>query len=110
MSKKNNFTEEDDALLAELGVEVEAKKVRKYTALEERIIAGFEEVQNFVEKNSRFPEHGEDKDIFERLYTIRLDQIKKNEDFINLLKDIDHQNLLEGNLEDDSNELERFGR
>ena len=106
MSKKNNFTEEDDALLAELGVEVEAKKARKYTALEERIIAGFEEVQNFVEENSRFPEHGEDKDIFERLYAIRLDQIKKNEDYIKLLKDIDHQNLLEENLEDDSNELE----
>ncbi len=106
MSKKNNFTEEDDALLAELGVEVEAKKARKYTALEERIIAGFEEIQNFVEENSRFPEHGEDKDIFERLYAIRLDQIKKNGDYIKLLKDIDQQNLLEENLEDDSPELE----
>lgn len=106
MSKKNKFTEEDDALLAELGIEVEAKKARKYTALEERIIAGFEEVQNFVEENNRFPEHGEDKDIFERLYAIRLDQIKKNEDYIKLLKDIDHQNLLEENLEDDSPELE----
>lgn len=108
MSKKNNFTEEDDALLAELGVEVEAKKAKKYTALEERIIAGFEEVQNFVEENGRFPEHGEDKDIFERLYAIRLDQIKKNEDFINLLKDIDHQDLLEENLEDDSHEFENL--
>ena len=36
------FTQEDDALLAELGVEVEAKKVVSRTPREERIIAGFE--------------------------------------------------------------------
>ena len=58
------FTEDDDALLAELGVEVEAKKARKLTPREERIIAGFEEIQRFVEQQGRHPRHGEDKDIF----------------------------------------------
>ena len=99
MSKKNKFTEEDDALLAELGIQVEAKKAIKYTALEERIIAAFEEIQSFVDEHGHLPNHGEEKDIFERLYAIRLDQIRKKEDYKKLLKDFDHQNLLEEDLD-----------
>lgn len=97
MAKKQILTEEDNELLAELGIEIEAKKAIKYTAREERIIAGFEEIQKFVEEYGRLPEHGEDKDIFERLYAVRLDQIRKQEECRNLLKDLDNQNLLEGN-------------
>lgn len=33
---------------------------------EERVIAGFEEIQRFAEKHGRAPQHGEDRDIFER--------------------------------------------
>ena len=43
---------------------------------EERIIAGFEEIQRFVEKHGRAPQHGEDRDIFERLYAVRLDRLR----------------------------------
>jgi len=64
---KPKFTDEDDALLAELGVEVETKKITARTPREERIIAGFEEIERFVEQYGRSPQHGEDKDIFERL-------------------------------------------
>ena len=96
MAKKSQFTDEDDALLAELGFEVETKSSNKYTAREERIIAGFEEIQKFVEEKGHLPEHGEDKDIFERLYAVRLDQIRKQADCINLNKDLDHQRLLNG--------------
>jgi hypothetical protein len=95
MAKKKKLTEEDDALLAELGIEIDAKKVGTYTAQEERIIAGFGEIQKFVEVNGRLPEHGEDKDIFERLYAVRLDQIRKHEEYRNLLKDLDLQKLLD---------------
>ena len=94
MAKKEQFTEEDDALLNELGVETEAKKTKKYTAREERIIAGFEEIQKFVEEHGRLPQHGEDKDIFERLYAVRLDQIRSQKECRELLKDLDTQNLL----------------
>ena len=38
------FTEEDDALLDELGVEVETNKESSRTPREERVIAGFEEI------------------------------------------------------------------
>jgi hypothetical protein len=94
MAKKKTLTEEDDALLAELGIEVEAKKSARHTPREERIIAGFEEIQKFVEEHGRLPEHGEGKDIFERLYAVRLDQIRKLKECRSLLKDLDFQNLL----------------
>lgn len=90
------FTEDDDALLAELGVEVEAKKARKLTPREERIIAGFEEIQRFVEQQGRHPRHGEDKDIFERLYAVRLDRLRALEECQELLSSLDHQGLLSG--------------
>jgi hypothetical protein len=94
MAKKDKFTKEDEDLLAELGVEVEAKKVKKYTAKEERIIAGFEEIQKFVEEHGRLPQHGEDRDIFERLYAVRLDRIREQKECQELLQDLDTQNLL----------------
>lgn len=96
MAKQSKLTDEDDELLALLGVEVEVKKAGEYTAREERIIAGFEEIQKFVEEKGRLPKHGEDNDIFERLYAVRLEQILKQEDSKALLKDIDHQHLLDG--------------
>ena len=102
MVKKQAFTEEDDALLAELGIEVEAKKVVTHTPREERIIAGFEEIQKFVGEHGRLPEHGEDNDIFERLYAVRLDQIRKQEECRTLLANMDDQNLLDGTYEPDT--------
>ena len=88
MAKKDKFTVEDDELLAALGVEVESKKKPSYTALEERVIAGFEEIQKFVEEQNRLPLHGEENDIFERLYAVRLEKIKENQELLDLLKDL----------------------
>ncbi|MCY4586620.1 MAG: GIY-YIG nuclease family protein [Bryobacterales bacterium] len=97
MSKE--FTEEDDALLAELGVEVEHTKAASRTPREERIIAGFEEIQRFVETHGRTPQHGEDRGTFERLYAVRLDRIREQEECRALLKPIDRQALLTGGTE-----------
>ena len=63
---------------------------------EERIIAGFEEIQRFVEKHGRAPQHGEDRDIFERLYAVRLDRLRALEECRSLLAPLDHQGLLAG--------------
>ena len=68
MDKK--FTQEDDALLAELGVDIEPKNTAVRTPREERIVAGFEEIQRFVDTHGRAPQHGEGRDIFERLYAV----------------------------------------
>jgi hypothetical protein len=90
------FTDEDDALLEELGVEVETKRQGSRTPREERIIAGFEEIQRFVAEHGRAPQHGEDRDIFERLYAVRLDRLRELEEARGLLAPLDHQALLNG--------------
>ena len=94
------FTNDDDALLAELGIEVEVKKAPTRSPQEERIIAGFEEVQRFVAEHGRIPEHGETKDIFERLYAVRLDRIREQQEAHDLVAELDHQGLLEGATQD----------
>ena len=89
-----DFTDEDDALLAELGIEVETKKQSSRTPREERIIAGFEDIQRFVNEHGRAPQHGEDRDIFERLYAVRLDRLRALDECRSLLILLDHQWLL----------------
>ena len=88
------FTEEDAALLDELGIEEELKPSGGRTAREERIIAGFEDIQRFVEKHGRLPQHGEDRDIFERLYAVRLDRLRDQADCRAILEPFDTQGLL----------------
>jgi hypothetical protein len=90
------FTDEDDALLTELGVEAEPKKASGRTPREERIIAGFEEIQRFVEQHGRPPQHGEDRDIFERLYAVRLDRLRELADCRAIIEPLDSQGLLAG--------------
>lgn len=90
------FTDDDDALLEELGVEVDAKPAGGRSAKEERIIAGFEDIQRFVEKHGRAPQHGEDRDIFERLYAVRLDRLRDQAECRALLEPFDTQGLLAG--------------
>ena len=84
----------DLELLGELGVELEAEKPKTYSPLEARLIAGFEDILKFAEENGRPPQHGEERDIFERLYAVRLDQLRKNSQALSLLEDMDTLNLL----------------
>lgn len=86
----------DDELLAELGVEIEQQKARTYTPREERIIAGFEDIVRFFDEHGRAPQHGEDRDIFERLYAVRLDRLRALEDCRELLVELDKHGLLVG--------------
>lgn len=104
-----DFTDEDDALLAELGVEVDAKRVGSRTPQQERIIAGFEDIQRFVEEHGHAPQHGEERDIFERIYAVRLDRIAQLPECRDLVGPLDHQGLLSGHAiasEDEEDELD----
>jgi hypothetical protein len=65
---------------------------------EERIIAGFEDIQRFVEQHGRVPEHGEERDIFERIYAVRLHRIRSIEECRVIVSPLDHQALLAGNF------------
>ena len=88
----NNFS--DDELLDALGVDTTPIKAGSFTAKEERIIAGFEDILRFVEVKGRVPQHGEDQEIFERLYATRLERIRAMPETHYLLKVLDHQDLL----------------
>lgn len=85
-----------DKLRSELDAFAEPEKKGGRSPREERIIAGFEEIQRFVEKHGRAPQHGEDRDIFERLYAVRLDRLRALQECRSLLMPLDHQGLFSG--------------
>lgn len=87
--------DEDEALLAELGLELTPIKAAARTAQEERLIAGFEEILRFVEEHGRTPQHGEERDIFERLFAVRLDRLRALTDAHPLLMPLDTGGLLQ---------------
>jgi len=85
---------DDDELLEALGVEVAPAKAGGRTPREERIISGFEDILRFHEAHKRAPLHGEGRDIFERLYAVRLDQLRKLPQAHALLAGLDKPGLL----------------
>lgn len=87
-------------ILAELGVEPEKKKTATTSPREARIISGFEDIQKFFEEHGRAPEHGAGRDIFERLYAMRLERLRAQSDCLALLQPFDHQGLLEADSSD----------
>jgi hypothetical protein len=87
---------DDDELLEALGVKVAPLKTSSRTPREERIIAGFEDILRFHQANGRAPLHGEGRDIFERLYAVRLDQLRKLPEAQTLLAELDAPGLLSG--------------
>jgi hypothetical protein len=101
-----------DELRSELSEYAEPEKARGRSPVEERVVAGFEEIQRFVGSHGHVPQHGESKDIFERLYAVRLERLRAQEEFRALLAPLDHQGLLtpqaespKGNEEPDLDEL-----
>ena len=89
----------DDDLLAALGVEITPLKTSARTPREERMIAGFEDILRFREQQGRAPrqgKHEESNDIFERLYAVRLDQLRHLPEAQALLTPLDRFGLLPG--------------
>jgi hypothetical protein len=87
---------DDDELLDALGVEVAPLKASSRTPREERIIAGFEDILRFHQAHGRAPLHGADRDVFERLYAVRLDQLRQLPEAQTLLAVLDGSGLLSG--------------
>ncbi len=85
-----------DDLRDELSEFAAPEKKGGRSAQEERVIAGFEDIQRFVETHARAPLHGEGRDIFERLYAVRLDRLRALPDCRAILAPLDHQGLLTG--------------
>ncbi|MEQ1226001.1 GIY-YIG nuclease family protein [Acinetobacter pittii] len=93
----------DDDLLSELGIDLAPAKQVTYSAKEERLIAGFEEITQFYEKNQRVPLNSVETDIFERIYAVRLEQLKKQPEALSLLANYDSYNLLSSSNSELSN-------
>lgn len=87
-----------DELRAELADFAQPEKPFGRSPREERIVAGFEEIQRFVDQHGRAPRHGEGLDIFERLYAVRLDRLRALEECRTLLEPLDRQGLLAGTV------------
>jgi hypothetical protein len=95
MPKPKQITDDDLDLLEELGLDTAPAQSGQRTAREERIIAGFEEIERFTEENGRLPQHGEDRDIFERLYAVRLDRLRESAECRQVLSPLDSSGLLD---------------
>lgn len=87
--------DEDEKLLAELGVTLSTIKAVARTPQEERLLAGFDEIVRFAETHGRAPQHGEERDIFERMYAVRLDKLRALTSAHPLLVPVDDQGLLQ---------------
>jgi len=85
-----------DELRSELSDFAKPAKGAAGSAKEQRIIAGFEEIERFVEEHGRPPQHGEDRDIFERIYAVRLDRLRTSSECRTVLQDRDPKGLLDG--------------
>lgn len=87
-----------DELRDELAEFAEPPKKGGSSQLEERVVAGFEEIQRFVEDHDHLPRHGEGLDIFERLYAVRLERIRSSSEMSAMVEPYDHQSLLTAEL------------
>lgn len=83
-----------DELRSELSDFAKPAKAGGGSAKEQRIVAGFEEIERFVAEQGRLPQHGEDRDIFERLYAVRLERLRASEECRAVLEGLDSLGLL----------------
>jgi hypothetical protein len=83
-----------DALRDELSEFAEPKQETPRSAVEERVLAGFEEVQRWVATHGRLPRNRDGLDIFERLYAVRLERLRAQSDLSEMLARVDSDGLL----------------
>ena len=91
---KSEITDAHLDLLAELGVDLTPEPTRELSRGEERVLAGFEDILRWVEREGRAPEHGEGRGVFEQMYAVRLDRIRGLTEYRELLLPYDAPGLL----------------
>lgn len=85
-----------DTLRDELSEFAEPTQEAPRSAVEERVLAGFEEVQRWVATHGRLPQNADGLDIFERLYAVRLERLRAQPDLRAILAPVDQDGLLAG--------------
>jgi hypothetical protein len=103
MAKRSasKITDEDLELVEFMGEDTTREEVGGPTAREQRIMAGFEDIQRFYAEHGRLPQHGADRDIFERIYAVRLDRLRELEECRTILAPMDTDGLLAMSLSAD---------
>ncbi len=84
-----------DALRAELDEFARKERQSDLTPLQERLVADFEEILDFLEEHGHAPRSGPDADIFERIYALRLHRMAQLPEAQELLSPLDSKGLLE---------------
>lgn len=69
---------------------------------ERRIILGFEDIQNFYRTHQRLPINAPDRDIFERIYAVRLKNLRELKEHHELLAPFDIDGILDGKAVEDA--------
>jgi hypothetical protein len=90
-------TEDDLELLGDLGIDTSAGAAGGRSNRELRILAGFQEIVQFVEDNKHLPRHGVEYPIFERLYAVRLQRMRACTECRSVLIELDALGLLGAN-------------
>lgn len=85
---------DDQSLMEELSDFAPPEKSVGRSPREQRVLAGFEEIERFVAQNGHLPQHGEDRDIFERLYAVRLDRLRQSPECRAILRSVDVNGIL----------------
>lgn len=98
---KDQLTAEDDALLAALGVDLTPRQEAEHTPRQLRALAGFEEIQRFVQQHGR-PPSVDAEDVFEQIQATRLRSLRRKPDCVQLLAPLDAQGLLAPDPEADA--------
>jgi hypothetical protein len=83
-----------DELASELEDFAPPEKNTGRSARDERLISGFEDIRRFVTEQGRLPLQGAGRDIFERLYAVRLERLRALPECETLLQPLDSQGLL----------------
>lgn len=91
---KNEYTEEHEAILRALGEDGTDMELEQ-NHCEERMISGFDEIQQFLDRTGELPQSQEGRDIQERMLTVRLDRIRGLEEAQSSLGPIDQTKILD---------------
>ena len=85
-----------DELRDELAEFAEPAQGSSRSPVEERVLAGFEEVQRWVAEHGRLPQNEDGRGIFERLYAVRLERLRSQPDLRAMLVPVGQAGLLTG--------------
>lgn len=97
-------------ILGDLGIDVQSSSTPLQSPWEQRVIAGFEEIQKFVRVHNRLPNKESNEILFEAIYAIRLERLNELPEAKRLLLPLDTQGLITESPDKEEIEDSEFGK